>query len=152
MEKSMSKSEHTKILLQKALDRILVHSTQRISPEQKLSVRAVEEEAGLGNGSAYYYREIVAKIREHVNRLNLKEPSQHSDQESALVTKLRKSLRVEKRIKEKYRFQIIKLRQQMSMLAAIQNSMTLQIQNYTAKLAEAGTEVLQLTELKNRSK
>ena len=50
MVKNMSKSEHTKIQLLKALERILLQKPERISPEQKLSVRAVENEAGLGDG------------------------------------------------------------------------------------------------------
>lgn len=58
----MSKKDNTLLRLEAALDRILRGEPQRIAPSRKLSVRAVEEESGLGNGSAYYYTEIIDKI------------------------------------------------------------------------------------------
>ena len=141
----MSKSDYTRVQLIKALERILSHNTERISPEQKLSVRAVEQEAGLGNGSAHYYKDIVAKIHEEANQLRLKSQSQHSTQDAALVAKLRDSLKTEKRLKEKYRMEIIHLRKQLSQLAAQHNSMTLQFQNYATKVNELENKIPKIT-------
>lgn len=145
MEQSMSKSDHTRIQLIKALERILSHNTERISPEQKLSIRAVEEEAGLGNGSAHYYKDIVSKIHDEANRLQNKNQPQHAAQDAISVTKLRESLKTEKRLKEKYRMEIINLRKQLSQLAAQHNSMTLQIQNYVTQIAEMESSVRKIT-------
>lgn len=58
----MNKKDNTLLRLEAAIDRILCGETQRIAPSRKLSVRAVEVESGLGNGSAYYYTEIIEKI------------------------------------------------------------------------------------------
>jgi hypothetical protein len=60
----MSKSENTLLMLEAALDRISQGKPKRIPATRKLSVRAVEEEAGLGNGSGYYYPEFVQKIKQ----------------------------------------------------------------------------------------
>ena len=49
----MSKKEDTLYALEAALERILQQQTKRIPCTRKLSVRAVEEEANLGNGSGY---------------------------------------------------------------------------------------------------
>ncbi|TDX15910.1 hypothetical protein EDF88_3357 [Buttiauxella sp. BIGb0552] len=58
----MNKKYNTLLRLEAALDRILCGEPQRIAQSRKLSVRAVEVESGLGNGSAYYYTEIIEKI------------------------------------------------------------------------------------------
>lgn len=60
----MSKSQITRVELENALKRILSGKTERIDPNRKVSVKAVEEEAGLGDGSAYYYKDVVATIKE----------------------------------------------------------------------------------------
>lgn len=59
----MSKSQITKVELEQALGRILSGKTHRVDPARKISVKAVEEEAGLGDGSAYYYKDIVQKSK-----------------------------------------------------------------------------------------
>lgn len=142
----MSKSEHTKIQLLKALERILLQKPERISPEQKLSVRAVENEAGLGDGSAYYYKDIIKKIRDEINRSDEKAKFVQNELETTLITKLRNSLQAEKRLKEKYRMEIIKLRKQLSLMAAQHNSMTLQIQLHMTKIAELESHVVKISD------
>nr|MBF4396211.1 hypothetical protein [Vibrio anguillarum] len=59
----MGKSENTLVALEAALDRIAKGKPRRIPTHRKLSVRAVEEEANLGNGSGYYYPDFVEKIK-----------------------------------------------------------------------------------------
>ena len=63
----MSKKDNTLLLLEAALDRILRGESQKIAPSRKLSVRAVEVESGLGNGSAYYHTKIIEKIKQIKN-------------------------------------------------------------------------------------
>lgn len=144
MGKNMSKSEHTKIQLMKALERILANKTERISPERKLSIKAVEEEAGLGNGSAYYYKDVITKIREKLVTANSKIQFSPNEHETALVSKLRKSLNTEKRLKEKYRTEVTVLRKKLSLMAAQQNSMTLKIQLYLTKISEIENSVIKI--------
>ncbi len=58
----MSKRDNTLLMLEEALSRILSNAPRRIQLTRKLSARAVETEAGLSNGSAYYYPELIQKI------------------------------------------------------------------------------------------
>lgn len=58
----MSKSENTRLELLSAIDRILSGDTVRIDAKRGLSAIAVEEEANLGNGSAYYYSDVIEKL------------------------------------------------------------------------------------------
>lgn len=51
------------MILEAALQRIIQGLPKRIPKSRKLSVRAVEEEANLGNGSSYYYPDFVAKVK-----------------------------------------------------------------------------------------
>lgn len=46
----MSKSQITRVELEQALKRVLSGETTRVAPTRKVSVLAVEEEAGLANG------------------------------------------------------------------------------------------------------
>ena len=61
----MIKSENTRLALEEAMIRILKGIPLRIASSRKLSVRSVEIEAGLSNGSAYYYPEIIETISKH---------------------------------------------------------------------------------------
>lgn len=58
----MSKRDSTLLLLEEALARILNKTPLKVPQGRKLSARLVEAEAGLSNGSAYYYPEIIGKI------------------------------------------------------------------------------------------
>ncbi|KKN24040.1 hypothetical protein LCGC14_0898900 [marine sediment metagenome] len=102
----MSKSENTRLELLSAIDRILSGDTVRIDAKRGLSAIAVEEEANLGNGSAYYYSDVIEKIKLLKSKaITKKQAQQNSD-----VTKLREKLANEKRLKEKYRAEIASLK------------------------------------------
>lgn len=58
----MSKRETTLLALEEALARIVNNTPRRVPQARKLSARSVETEAGLSNGSAYYYPELIDKI------------------------------------------------------------------------------------------
>ncbi|ENZ2688586.1 hypothetical protein ACGGUV_001705 [Salmonella enterica] len=58
----MSKRDSTLLVLEEALARILNKTPLRVPQTRKLSARSVEAEAGLSNGSAYYYPELIGKI------------------------------------------------------------------------------------------
>lgn len=59
----MKGSDNTQLRLESALTRLLEGTPVHIQADRKLSVRAVEEEARLGNGSAYYYPELITRIK-----------------------------------------------------------------------------------------
>ncbi|MEL7477836.1 MAG: hypothetical protein AAGJ17_02920 [Pseudomonadota bacterium] len=130
----MSKSNITKVKIEEALDRILQGHPRIIPLSQKLSVKAVEEEAGLGSGSAYYYPELVSMIKDHTFKTHKK--SKNSSLYEEKISSLKKKLRNEKRLKEKYRFEIIELKSQLSNMASQHNQLALIIQQYQQKINE----------------
>ncbi|HCD1870823.1 TPA: hypothetical protein NBI88_005082, partial [Enterobacter bugandensis] len=95
----MNKKEYTLQALLAALERITQGSPKRVSKNRKLSVRAVEEEANLGNGSCYYYPEIIDAVKEAKKVIAV-------NNESFFINDTANSkdrIRSETRIKEKYK-------------------------------------------------
>ena len=125
----MSKSENTRLELLNAINRILSGKTIRIDAKRGLSAIAVEEEANLGNGSAYYYKDIIEKIKQ----LKSKAITQKQVQQNSDVTKLRERLANEKRLKEKYRNEVANLKEQMSLMAATHNALALSNHQFLKK-------------------
>ncbi len=119
----MSKSQITKVELEQALGRILSVKTHRVDPARKISVKAVEEEAGLGDGSAYYYKDIVQKIKESAIRNSPKIRNQNAYEDK--ISSLRDRLNKEIKLKEKYREQVEDLKEQLSSMASQNNLLTL---------------------------
>ncbi|RTP93723.1 hypothetical protein EKN38_25190 [Enterobacter sp. WCHEn045836] len=109
----MSKRGQTQLALEAALERVKNGQTRRISASRKLSARAVEEEAGLGNGSCYYYPEIIERIRRakfHVSAIT------HSASFPD-VQNLRQRYQNEKRIKERYKQEKVDLKNLVARMA-----------------------------------
>ena len=90
--------------LEDALERILNGNPIRVKPSRKLSVSAVQAEAGLGVGSVYHYPDFVEKIKAHL----VKEPRKNlsTEDKNIEIEKLRNKLKEETRIKEKYRTEL----------------------------------------------
>ncbi|MBF4249534.1 hypothetical protein EA007_00620 [Vibrio anguillarum] len=130
----MSKSQITRVELENALKRILSRQTERIDPNRKISVKAVEEEAGLGDGSAYYYKDIVAKIKNAAIQHSPKVKSHNVYEEK--IAKLRERLANEIRLKDKYRQQVEDYKEQLANMASQHNQLALMIQQYQYKIAE----------------
>jgi len=132
----LSKSENTKLELLNAIDRILSGKTIRIDAKRGLSAIAVEEEANLGNGSAYYYTDVIEKIKQLKSKaVTKKQAQQNSD-----VTKLREKLANEKRLKEKYRDEVVSLKEQMSLMAATHNALALSNHQFLKKIHDLECE------------
>jgi predicted NodU family carbamoyl transferase len=137
MEKSMNKSQLTNQELEQALNRIINNQTIRVSPNRKLSVKAVEDEAGLGDGTAYYYKEVVQKIKS-----SIADKSSHTVDVSTLENeKLRERLKNESKLKEKYREEITNLKSKLSLLAAQNNEFAISIQQYEQRVLELESNV-----------
>lgn len=71
----MNKKENTHQLLHASLKRLLDGKPQRVTPGRKLSIRAIEEESGLGNGSAYYYPDLIQEVRRHQKTISPGSPA-----------------------------------------------------------------------------
>ncbi|MBF4448305.1 hypothetical protein ERJ76_22075, partial [Vibrio anguillarum] len=123
-----------KVELEQALKRILSGKTHRVDPARKISVKAVEEEAGLGDGSAYYYKDIVQKIKKAVvlNSPKIKAKNVYEDKISSLRERLNKEIK----LKEKYRDQVEDYKEQLVNMASQHNQLALMIQQYQYKIAE----------------
>ncbi|CAH1235274.1 conserved hypothetical protein [Vibrio harveyi] len=130
----MGNSSVTKAKIEEALQRILQGKPKIIPSAQKLSVKAVEEEAGLGSGSVYYYPEIVSKIKEH--SLKKRSDNKNSSLYEEKISSLREQLKKEKKLKEKYRTEVTELKTQLANMASQHNQLALIIQQYQYKIAE----------------
>ncbi|EOW4143260.1 hypothetical protein ACOW9W_000474 [Vibrio parahaemolyticus] len=130
----MGKSNVTRAKIEDALKRILQGKPKVIPSTQKLSVKAVEEEAGLGSGSVYYYPDIVKKIKN--DSLKKQGNNQNSSLYDEKISYLREQLKKEKRLKEKYRFEVTELKTQLANMASQHNQLALIIQQYQYKIAE----------------
>lgn len=131
---SVGKSNVTRAKIEEALKRILQGKPKVIPSTQKLSVKAVEEEAGLGSGSVYYYPDIVKKIKN--DSLKKQGNNQNSSLYDEKISYLREQLKKEKRLKEKYRFEVTELKIQLANMASQHNQLALIIQQYQYKIAE----------------
>ncbi|HBM4683740.1 TPA: hypothetical protein LW148_003506, partial [Vibrio cholerae] len=137
----MSKSQITKVELEQALERILSGKTQRVDPSRKISVKAVEEEAGLGDGSAYYYKDIINKIKDSAVRHSPKVKSKNLHE--AKIASLRERLNKEIKLKEKYRDQIQEMKEQLATMASQHNQLALMIQQYQYKIVALESKSVQ---------
>lgn len=138
----MSKSQITRVELENALKRILSGKTERIDPNRKISVKAVEEEAGLGDGSAYYYKDIVSTIKETALKNSPKARNHNFYEEK--IANLRERLANEKRLKEKYYKQSEDYKEQLNEMASQHNQLALMIQQYQYKISELESDIEQL--------
>lgn len=98
----MSKSENTLLKLEAALERIKQGKPKRIPTHRKLSVRAVEEEANLGNGSGYYYPEFVEKVKKTKADIAEGQGDIVQPEIQTVRTKLNEQKRIKNNYKEKY--------------------------------------------------
>lgn len=136
----MGKSHITRLKIEEALERILQRKPKVISSTQKLSVKAVEEEAGLGSGSVYYYQDIVNKIKERsLNQSS--NPKGNSLYEERIVA-LRGKLKKETKLKEKYRSEVNDLKNQLASMASQHNQLALIIQQYQYQVAELDAKII----------
>ncbi|HEH9412383.1 TPA: hypothetical protein SIA28_004585 [Aeromonas salmonicida] len=139
----MNKSENTLMILEAALERIIQGQPKRIPKSRKLSVRAVEEEANLGNGSGYYYPDFVAKVKATKAKISTDRGNLVVPEIQAVRAKLNEQKRIKTNYKEKYEAEKNKL----ALFAAAQHHLN-------DKLVHALTRIDELeyenSDLKNR--
>ncbi|WP_329600496.1 hypothetical protein R1C93_01820 (plasmid) [Citrobacter koseri] len=129
----MSKREHTLLSLEEALARILCGDTRRVSPKRKLSARAVETEAGLSNGSAYYYPELIERISILRHKSN---PTVATRDPVSRTGKWKEKALEAERLKSKFREECIELKQLNAQIAADQYRQMSALQEAIQKISE----------------
>lgn len=131
------------MILEAALERIIQGQPKRIPKSRKLSVRAVEEEANLGNGSGYYYPDFVAKVKATKAKISTDRGNLVVPEIQAVRAKLNEQKRIKTNYKEKYEAEKNKL----ALFAAAQHHLN-------DKLVHALTRIDELeyenSDLKNR--
>tara|TARA_Y100000310_G_C20702291_1_gene831008 strand:+ start:3019 stop:3456 length:438 start_codon:yes stop_codon:yes gene_type:complete len=145
----MTKSDTTLSLLEDALQRLINGQPQRISKTRRISVRAVEEEAGKGDGSAYYYADFIEKIKK--TQIRSKTLNQNSSLDEKL-SDLRKKLKKEIQIKQKYKLQLEDSRLNLSILATQHNEFMLEILQLQERITELESDNTTSIKSKSQSK
>lgn len=140
-------SKNAQLALEAALERIIAGVPKRIPATRKLSLRAVEEEANLGNGTGYYYPEFVEKVK-------LKKADSFTESSSTPeinTQRLREKAKQESRIKEKYKRENQKLKALVASMAAEQHQFNdalrkalLTIENLELKIEDQKEEIIEL--------
>jgi hypothetical protein len=129
----------TELELFNAIERIINKATVRIPSSRKLSVRSVEDEAGLGDGSAYYYEDVITKVKS----LALKEKQKGSNGHSITDLKLLKDrLKKEINTKDKYREKISLLDNRLKLMAKEHNELFQQMIMYKEKAEDLENKIL----------
>lgn len=133
----MSK-DNTELRLETALQRILDGQPEHIPEHRKLSVRAVEEEANLGNGSGYYYPAIVEKIKAAKADARAK---QTGKKPATALEKAREGKKQETKVKEKYRKQRDELLMDKEHMAAVHHQLSHALRKAHKRIAELEIEL-----------
>lgn len=138
----MNKSENTLMILEAALQRIIQGLPKRIPKSRKLSVRAVEEEANLGNGSSYYYPDFVAKVKATKSEIAAGNGEVAIPEIQAVRAKLTEQKRIKGNFKVKYEAEKDKL----ALFAAAQHQLNDKLVKALAQISELEYENAELKE------
>ncbi|UJF18592.1 hypothetical protein L0B53_16500 [Vibrio sp. SS-MA-C1-2] len=136
----MSKSENTLITLEAALERIAQGKPKYIPVTRKLSVRAVEEEARLGNGSGYYYPEFVQKVKQTKTDIAKGNGEFVKPEIDAVRDKLNEQKRIKSNFKQKHQEASDKL----ALIAANQHHLNDQLVRALARIEDLECENAEL--------
>ncbi|MCH1920374.1 hypothetical protein L9G15_13145 [Shewanella sp. A3A] len=138
----MSKSENTLLALEAALERIRQGKPKRIPTHRKLSVRAVEEEANLGNGSGYYYPSFVEKVKQ----TKIEIAAGKGEIVQPEIQTVRTKLNEQKRIKDNYRSKYEEERKKLALFAAAQHHLNDKLVQALARINHLEYENAELRE------
>lgn len=133
----MTLSNETCEALNAALSRILSGNPIRCTIDRKLSASAVEYEAGLGNGTAYYYPEFIQRVKALKKQLQ-------SGQDRNIPKSANQKYKNEKQIKEKYRKQVAVLREQLSQMATEHHQFNSELIRAYKKIKDQADEIAKL--------
>ena len=127
----MSRSEDTLLRLEAALQRLLDGEPKRINPYRKLTIKAVEEEAGLTSGNAHYYPAFIEKVKAVKQQIKgeVIEPK-------SKIEKLRNARDNEKRMKTQYYEQVAGLKATIAQQAAEHHQLAYALQVALTKVEQ----------------
>lgn len=138
----MGKSENTFLALEAALERIIQGKPKNIPAIRRLSVRAVEEEAKLGNGSGYYYPDFVEKVKQTKTNISKSNGEYVKPEVDAIRDKLNEQKRIKRNFKQKYE----DTRKKLSLIAASQHHLNDKLVKALAQIDELEFENAELRE------
>ncbi|EHK2860569.1 hypothetical protein J7X18_004029 [Vibrio parahaemolyticus] len=138
----MSKSENTRLALEAALERLKQGKPKRIPTHRKLSVRAVEEEANLGNGSGYYYPDFVEKVKQTKLDIATGKGEVVQPEIQTVRTKLKEQKRIKDNFKTKYEVE----REKLALFAAAQHHLNDKLVQALARIDDLEYENAELRE------
>lgn len=138
----MGKSENTLLALEASLQRIAQGKPKRIPTTRKLSVRAVEEEANLGNGSGYYYPEFVEKVKQTKAEIAAGKGEHVQPEILTVRAKLKEQKRIKGNFKDKYETE----REKLALFAAAQHHLNDKLVQALARIDELEYENTELRE------
>ena len=136
----MNKRQNTLLALEAALERIKKGKPKRIPTHRKLSVRAVEEEANLGNGSGYYYPDFVEKIKQTKAEIATSKGEIVRPEIQTVRTKLKE----QKRIKDNYKAKYEAEREKLALFATAQHHLNDKLVQALARVDELEYENTEL--------
>ncbi|HAS3154633.1 hypothetical protein [Vibrio cholerae] len=137
----MKKSENTLLKLEAALQRIIERKTKRIPDHRKLSVRAVEEEAGLGNGSCYYYPDFKLRVQSEAQKLKCLTPDTAVQSD---VEILREKRNQERKVKIQYREKVAVLNQRLTSMAAEHHQLSHALRSALSHIEDLELQIVEL--------
>ena len=138
----MSKRENTLLALESALERIKQGKPKHIPNSRKLSVRAGEEEANLGNGSGYYYPDFVEKVKQ----IKTQNAADKGEIVKSEIQTIRTQLNEQKRIKNNYKVQYEAEKEKLALFASTQHHLNDKLIQALAHIDDLETENSQLRE------
>lgn len=136
------------MILEAALQRIIQGQPKRIPNSRKLSVRAVEEEANLGNGSGYYYPEFVAKVKATKSEI----AAGNGEVAIPEIQAVREKLTEQKRIKDNFKVKYEVEKDKLALFAAAQHQLNDKLVKALARISELEYENAELKEALIRAK
>lgn len=110
-------------------------------PCRKLSVRAVEEEAGLGNGSCYYYPEFKLRIQSEAKNLKNQSPDMAVQSD---VKILREKRNHERKGKIQYREKVAELNQKLASMAAEHHQLSHALRHAYSRIESLEHQIVEL--------
>lgn len=140
----MGKSENTLVALEAALDRITKGKPRRIPTHRKLSMRAVEEEANLGNGSGYYYPAFVKKVKQTTT--DIPKGKGEGEYVQPEIQTVRAKLNEQKRIKSNFKEKYNDAKERLALFAASQHHLNDKLVQAFARIDDLENENEKLRE------
>lgn len=93
-----------------ALNRLLEGKPVNTKLDGRISIKRINDEAGLSQGAVYYYKDFVSKAREEIDLFKKNQRINDSlssrDVDLSKTKKLRREINKEKRLKDDYREQL----------------------------------------------